>query len=119
WLYLALKELGFDVWFDLESLRPGERWKARIAQAIRGSDAVIALLSTRSVGKRGYVQKEIRYALEVVEQLPDSEIFLIPARLDECSPGHEALYELHWIDLYPVWEVGFKKIENVLREKSA
>ena len=118
-LYLALRELGFDVWFDQESLRPGERWKVRIAQAIRRSDAVIALLSTNSVGKRGYVQKEIRHALEVVDQMPDSVIFLIPARLDDCRPSHEAMYELQWIDLFPVWEVGLKKIEGALREKSA
>lgn len=116
-LYMALRDAGFDVWFDLESLRPGERWKRIIAEAIKKSNAVIALLSTRSVGKRGYVQKEIRHALEVVDQMPDSEIFLIPARLDDCQPGHEALYELQWIDLFPVWDDGLRKIESVLRDK--
>lgn len=118
-LYLELRERGFDAWFDLEKLRPGVRWKKRIARAIRESDAVVALLSTRSVSKRGYVQKEIRFALEVVDELPDSEVFLIPARLDECRPGHDDLYELQWIDLFPDWETGLTRIEDALRATSA
>jgi hypothetical protein len=114
-LYSELRDLSFDVWFDLENLEPGTRWRIRIQEAIRASDFVIALMSTRSTGKRGFVQKEIRLALEVLEDMPDSAIFLIPARLDECMPGHHALRELHWIDLFPNWEAGLKKIEATLR----
>lgn len=118
-VYTRLRELGIDVWFDMESLLPGEHWKAKIAEAIRSSDFVIALLSTRSVGKRGYVQREIRHALEVVDEMPDSKVFLIPARLDDCRPGHHALYELQWIDLFPTWDVGWQKIERVLQHRVA
>jgi TIR domain len=117
-LYSELRGFGFEVWFDSESLQPGARWRVRIEEAIKASDFIIALLSSRSVKKRGYVQKEIRYALEAIDEMPESDIFLIPARLDDCKPSHRALYDLQWIDLFPSWESGLRKIERVLRAKS-
>jgi TIR domain len=114
-MFDELTNAGFKPWFDKECLLPGQRWEVGIEQAIRSSNYFIALLSSNSVAKRGFVQKEIRRALNVLEQMPESDIFLIPARLDECHPSHSALEELNWVDMFPDWEKGVEKIIRVIQ----
>ena len=75
-LYHRLRAAGFDPWLDEENLLPGQDWQLEIPQAVRSSDAAIVCLSTRAVTKRGYVQKEIRYALDVADEQPEGAIFL-------------------------------------------
>ena len=111
-LYTDLKANGLKPWLDVECLRPGENWKRAIQQAIRDSRYFLALLSTKSVSKFGYVNKEISEALELLEMFPQSEVYVIPVRLDNCQPSYEKLSELHWVDLFPSWETGVTRIVN-------
>ena len=67
-----------DVWFDKESLSPGQRWEVEIRKAIRASRFFLLLLSKNSTEKKGYYQREIRQALKVLEEYPDNETYLIP-----------------------------------------
>lgn len=117
-LFDKLRAAGLEPWIDKECLLPGQRWEVGVEQAIRSSDYFIALLSSHSVIKHGYVQKEIRRALEILEQMPESDIFLIPARLTACQPSHSALEKLNWVDMFPDWERGFEKIVKVLKTHS-
>ena len=110
----GLKSAGLDVWIDTERLLPGQRWDSEITKAIRASAFFIAVLSNNSVRKRGYVQKEVRRAIEVLEELPESSIFLIPARIDDCEPDHPTLRELQWVDLHRSWDDGIAKIIQVV-----
>ncbi|MBK8784742.1 MAG: hypothetical protein IPO22_23775 [Anaerolineales bacterium] len=50
--------------------------------------------------KRGYVNKEIRRALDVADEKPEGTIYVIPLRLDECEPSFERLKQLHWADYF-------------------
>jgi formylglycine-generating enzyme required for sulfatase activity len=109
-LYNDLKRAGANPWLDVESLLPGKRWRVEVKQAIRESRYFLAVLSSNSVSRRGYVHKEVAEALELLGEFPESEIFIIPARLDDCSPSHESLRDLHWVDMFPKWEDGLKKI---------
>jgi len=109
-LYADLKGTGFDVWLDEEILRPGQNWRIAINDAIRKSRFFIALLSKHSVNKRGFVQKELRIALDVLAEYPRSEVFIIPARLDDCSVSDDNLKDLHYVDLFPDYQKGFDKI---------
>lgn len=113
--YNGLKSAGLNPWIDIECLRPGENWKNAIKQAIRDSQYFLALISTNSVDKRGYVQKEINEALEVLSEFPDNKIFFIPVRLDECEPSQGRLNDLHRVDMFPNWDNGFAKILSVLK----
>jgi len=61
-LYRELVEGGVKVWFDRESLEPGANWKSEIKKAIRQSRYFIALMSSKSVSKKGFVQSELRPA---------------------------------------------------------
>ncbi len=98
--YLRLKAAPIlDPWFDKEKLLPGQNWDLEIRKAIRAADAVLICLSARSVTKEGYVQREIKRALELAEEKLESSIFIIPVRLDDCDPP-ERLRKWQWVDLF-------------------
>ena len=117
-LYSDLISEGVDVWFDQEDLLPGTRWTNAIADAIKNASFFIAVLSKNSVTKRGYVQKELKLALEVLREFPDSDIFLIPVRLDNCHPATDEVASLQWVDLFDNWQVGISRLLTVLKPQS-
>ena len=84
-LYRSLSNEGVDVWFDEEKLLPGQDWDFEISNAIRGSHAVIVCLTKNSVSKEGYVQKEIKRALDFADEKPEETIFVIPIKFDNCD----------------------------------
>lgn len=113
-LYRDLTERGIRCWLDKEELLPGQRWRETIEVAIRQSSQFIALLSRHSVTKEGFVQRELRLALDFLTEMPPDRIFLIPARLDSCVPAHQVLRDLHWVDLFPDYNSGLERIMRVL-----
>lgn len=98
-LYLRLLALGCQPWLDDESLLPGQDWDAEIRKAIQSSHVFIACLSSGSVTKRGYVQREIRFALDVAEEIPVDDIFLIPIKLEPCDVP-PTLAKWQWLEAY-------------------
>lgn len=118
-LYADLLAVSADPWLDTECLLPGQRWREAIEKAIREADYFVALISSSSVNKRGYVQREVRKALDVLSELSDSKIFVIPARLDESTPDHQALRDLQWVDLFPSWGDGVTRILKSIVEDNA
>ncbi len=117
-LYNDLREKGVTPWIDSEDLLGGSNWKHEISQAIRKSKYTLILLSVKSISKRGYVQKEVKEALATPDELPESEIFIIPTRIEECEPSHERLEDLNWVDLFPSYEKGLRKIIQTIRRNS-
>ena len=83
-LYKRLIAEGVDAWLDQEKLLPGQDWRVEIPRAVREADVVVICLSNKSITKEGYVQKEIKFALDSAEEKPEGTIFLIPARLEDC-----------------------------------
>jgi hypothetical protein len=110
-----LRAVGVEVWFDKDTLRPGERWETAIRRAIKASDFFVAVLSTHSLKKRGFVQTELRTALDILLQVPEEEIYLIPARIEPCEPSHPALTQLNYLDLFPDWEAGINRLVAVVK----
>jgi len=74
-----------DPWLDEENLLPGQDWEYEIQNAVRTSDIFIACLSRSSITKTGYVQKEIKIALDVADSLPENTLYIIPLKLEECN----------------------------------
>jgi formylglycine-generating enzyme required for sulfatase activity len=100
-LYQKLSAEGWlDVWLDEEKLLPGQDWDYEIDRALDNSDAVIVTLSTGSVSKEGYVQKELRVALDVALEKPEGTIFILPVRLDDCERPRR-LRSIQGIDYFP------------------
>ncbi len=114
-LFSRLENCGIRAWLDTEALLPGQSWKKEITKAIRNSRACIALLSTHSASKRGYIQKEVSLALDVLGTRPQSEIFLVPARIDDCRPSDDRLLDIQWVDLFPSFGKGLARILDSLR----
>ncbi|MGQ0603789.1 MAG: toll/interleukin-1 receptor domain-containing protein [Anaerolineales bacterium] len=104
---------GFLTWFDEKDLLPGDDWKREIDNAIETCDYFLAFLSKKSCEKVGYVQRELRHALEQMNLRPFGQRFIIPALLDECTPPNE-LKNIHFLRL---WERhAYKNLKQVLNE---
>lgn len=75
-------------------------------------DALIVCLSSQSVTKTGYVQKEIKYALDFCDEQPEDTIYLIPARIEKCDIPRR-LSRFHTADLYK--DHGFDRLIESLK----
>lgn len=100
-----------SAWLDDHDLLPGYDWDEAIRSAIQRSDAFIVCLSRRAVGKTGFIQKEIREALEHAERRPQGKVFIIPVRLESCAVP-ERLQRWQWIDLFK--RGGYERLRRVL-----
>lgn len=96
-IYEYLSYKGFNVWMDKFSLVSGQEWKLEIHNNIKSSDFFIACLSENSVSKRGYIQKELKEAISVLDEMPEGEIYIIPVRIDDCELP-SSLTDRHWLD---------------------
>jgi hypothetical protein len=114
-LYHRLRADGFDPWLDAEDLLPGQDWQQEIPKTVRTVDVVMICLSRASITKAGYVQKEIKYALDVADEQPDGAIFLIPLKLEECDVP-ERLRRWHWVNLYE--ERGYERLMQALQARA-
>lgn len=74
---------GFDVWFDRDRLKPGQKWDYEIKRALARATIVIAFISNNSVDRRGYVQRELRIALDQAFDKLNDDIYIIPMLLDD------------------------------------
>ena len=97
-LYARLIRDGADAWLDKEKLVPGSDWDLEIRKAVRDADVVVVCL-TRNFNQAGYRQKEVRIALDEADKQPEGEIFIIPARMEECDTL-ESLRRWHWVDIF-------------------
>ncbi len=114
-LYQRLCADGIDAWLDEEKLLPGQDWQREIPRAVRASDVVIVCLSRSSITKAGYVQKEIKFALDVADEQPEGTIFLIPAKLEACEVP-ERLTRWQWVNLYE--PKGYERLMKALRARA-
>ncbi len=86
-LYQKLRaEPWIQPWLDEEELFPGMDWNMEIEKAIEATDVILVCLSNNSITKEGYVQREIRIALDYADYKPEGTLFIIPVRLEECTP---------------------------------
>lgn len=113
-LYNKLKNDGFSPWLDQENILPGQEWDSEIRQAVRESHVVIVCLSESSITKEGYVQNEIKLALDVAEEKPEGTIFLIPARLEDCEVPRR-LSGWQYVDLFDIR--GYDRLVGALRAR--
>ena len=114
-LYQRLCAEGIDAWLDEEKLLPGQDWQREIPKAVRASDVVIVCLSRGSITKAGYVQREIKFALDVADEQPEGAIFLIPAKLEECEVP-DRLSRWQWVNLYEA--KGYERLMRALRTRA-
>lgn len=113
-LYSRLKSDGIDPWLDKEKLLPGRNWDEEIRKSVQSSDIVLVCHS-KSFSRAGYRQKEVRIALETAELQPPNEIFIIPARFEDCKIL-PSLTKWQWVDLFD--ERGYRMLMLALSERA-
>ncbi len=95
-----LTEDWIDPWLDKEKLLPGQDWDLEIEKAVETADVVIVCVSSTSVEKEGYLQKELRKVLNIALEKPEGEIFVLPVRLDHCAIPRQ-LRDKQFLDYFP------------------
>jgi hypothetical protein len=113
-LYEQLHKRGYRPWMDIRDLRGGQEWEPVIKQALRDADFIVVCLSNRSLSKRGFIQREIRLALECYESMPFGQALLIPVRLEECQPP-PPLSRFQYVDLF--LGEGFESLDQSIMEQ--
>jgi hypothetical protein len=113
-LYQRLQAEGFKPWLDEENLLPGQEWEREISAAVRASTVVLVCLTRASVTKEGFVQKEIKHALDVADEKPEGTIFIIPVLLESCEVPTR-LKRWHWVNLFE--ESGYGRLLAALRTR--
>jgi len=111
-LYQRLRQDGFDPWLDAEDLIPGQDWQIEIPKAVENSQVVLVCLSPSAITTEGYVQREIKFALDVADEKPEGTIYLIPVKLEPCEVPMR-LSRWQWVDLYE--EGGYERLLKALK----
>jgi formylglycine-generating enzyme required for sulfatase activity len=107
---------GFEPWLDEEDLLPGQDWTREIPRALQKSDFILVFFSRNSVAKRGYVQREMKLALDALQELPEGTIHTIPVRLDDCEVP-DSFRHYHYANLFA--PNGFDRIVGAIRAELA
>jgi hypothetical protein len=116
-IYDTLDSAGFEPWMDCRKLMPGQNWPRAIERAISVSDYFIACFSTYAVTKRGHFHAELRYALDCAGRFPLDEVFFIPLRLDECEVPARISRTLQYVDLFPSFDKGMRRVIHSMRRR--
>jgi TIR domain-containing protein len=96
-----LAEDWIDPWLDEEKLLPGQDWNLEIEKAVESSDAVIVCVSSTSIVKEGYVQRELRKVLDIALEKLEGEIFVLPVKLEDCELPRQ-LRDRQALNYFPV-----------------
>lgn len=96
-LYDYLVDNNFIPWLDKKEILPGQDWNFVIRKALRDANYIVLLLSSTSIQKRGYVQREFKAALDFVEEKLEDDIYLIPLKINDCIIP-EKLSKFQWIE---------------------
>ncbi|TRU68280.1 MAG: TIR domain-containing protein [Microcystis viridis Mv_BB_P_19951000_S69] len=118
-LYNRLKQAGYKPWLDKKDLIAGQIWRDEIPKAIKASQIFLACLSAKSANKQGYIQRELRIALDILGEMLPGTIFFIPMRLEEWEiPDLRLaqvglnLRDIHRLDYWE--EDGFEQLERAI-----
>jgi hypothetical protein len=107
---------GCTVWLDKDKLLPGQNWLRAIRRGVELSDAFVACFSQRSIAKRGQFHNELRWALEYARLRPLEATFLVPVRFETCDVPRRIAEQVQYVDLFPDWEAGMKKLIRAIRK---
>src|SRR5215207_1846177 len=114
-LYEELLNAGLQPWMDIMNLVPGQIWTDEIRKALSKSDFVLIFLSRNSISKEGYINKEIKSALEIAKDKTGGSIVLIPVKVDDVQ-APRILQEIQWVELYS--DGGWDKLLKALSSRN-
>ena len=102
-----------------EDIKPGERWKNSIRNAIDGGSFFIACFSQEYYERDStYMNEELTIAIEALRKRHIDKAWFIPVKLNECEipdrsiGGGETLEDLQYVELHKDWDVGIRAIAS-------
>ena len=110
-LYDRLKNEGLTPWLDEVDILPGQNWSCEIQRAIDATDFALICLSSISVQKKGFLNKEIHWALDKQAQMPEKQSFIIPVKLEPCEL-QQKLSDIQSVNLFE--KNGFNQLIRAL-----
>ena len=110
-LYDNLTEKNYHPWLDQKDILPGQDWNAEIKKAMKKAAFTLVCLSDQSVRKRGYVNKEIKWAIDRQDEMLTEDIFIIPVKLNPCELP-DCLENIQWVDLFH--KNGFQRLTQAI-----
>jgi len=115
-----LQSRGIDVWYDRDSLLPGQRWRHEIKAAIARGDYFLACFSRAYAARSStYMNEELALAIEQLRLRPTDRSWFIPALLDDCEipdrdiGAGESLQDIQAARLCDDWAGGVARIVRV------
>lgn len=83
--YEWLENEGFTPWLDIKKIKGGQNWELEITRAFKNANVIILLMSPQSVNKRGFVQREVKDALDNLRYKQPDDIYIIPVIIENCE----------------------------------
>lgn len=93
-----LRSSGYNPWFDVDEIAPGQKWAQSIMKGISESAVALYLVSDSLKDSNKFVSEELKAAMSVMRSRDESFSPVIPVRLDD-SPVPQELEDVHWVDL--------------------
>jgi hypothetical protein len=107
-----LRNDGFEIWLDRESIKGGDLWRKEIVKAIQTTDAFLLMLSPSSAQS-----KNVRKEVDLAENANRS---LFPFILASVELPEELQYQLigiQWIEFYKDPERKYQELVEVLQKQ--
>lgn len=109
-----LKTKNLAVWFDEESLKPGDSIVAGISEGLKDTDYLVVVLSQASITS-GWVQAELSSAL--MDQFSNQGTSVIPIKIDDCDVPI-LLRDRVYADFRTDYNKGLNALLGVLQQES-
>jgi hypothetical protein len=115
WLAPKLEAEGYQVFADILTLEPGDRWRREINQALEKRAAKVLLVSKNATLDDPLVQDDIDIALDVAERRGDKR-FILPLRL-EAGRKVKGIGDTVAVDFVRGWGEGLMSLLDALRRQ--
>jgi TolB-like protein/Flp pilus assembly protein TadD len=115
----ALRGFGVEVWFDMDELRGGDAWDAKIRNQIRTCALFIPIVSAGTHAREeGYFRREWKLAVDRTHDMAEDRAFIVPVLIDDVGETSASVPEqfrkAHWTRL-PGGEPTPQFVEQVKR----
>jgi hypothetical protein len=116
-----LHSAGVHTWLDRDQIKPGQRWRRAIRDAIRTGAFFVACFSSSSVARsKTYMNEELTLAIDELRQMPAERTWFIPVLLSRCEVpdtpigGGETLRDLQWISFKSGWKSAIEELLDAI-----
>jgi len=112
WLAPRLEAAGYEVFADILTLEPGDRWRKEVTGTLQNKSIKMLLCCRDATLAKNGVQEEIGIAEDLTKELGDPR-FIIPIRLEKYKKLF-GIGELQYVDFLGSWANGLRVLLDAL-----